>query len=218
MATQVAIETPRAISQKSETIRVWLFKTLFTNLCGVTFGDWWQALRENRFAVGLPFCPRAAIMTAGSVLNSYYRRREEREFGEALAQVEVKPPLFILGHWRSGTTLLHNLLALDDQFAYPNLYQVFFPHTFLCTEEARTNLVRPLIPQTRIFDNVAQGLQMPNEDEFATCTASLASPYMAWAFPQNQAHYERFLTFRDAPEADIRRWKEALPRNHFTPR
>jgi hypothetical protein len=51
---------------------------------------------------------------------------------------------------------------------------------------------------------------MPNEDEFATCTASLASPYMAWAFPRNQAHYERFLTFRDAPEADIRRWREAL--------
>lgn len=210
MATLVATETPRANSQKSETARVWLFKTLFTNLAGVTFHDWWQALRENRFAIDPPRWPRAAILTAGSVLNSYYRWREDREFGEALAQVEVKSPLFILGHWRSGTTLLHNLLALDDRFAYPNLYQVFFPHTFLCTEDARTNLVRPLIPQTRIFDNVAQGLQMPNEDEFATCTASLASPYMAWAFPRNQAHYERFLTFRDASEADVGRWKDAL--------
>jgi omega-hydroxy-beta-dihydromenaquinone-9 sulfotransferase len=210
VATMVATETPKAVSQRSETVRIWLYQTLFTNLCGVTFGDWWQALRENRFAIDLPRCPRAAILTVGSVLNSYYKRREEREFGEALAQVQVRPPLFILGHWRSGTTLLHNLLALDDRFAYPNLYQAFFPHTFLCTEDARTNLVRTLVPQTRSFDNVAQGLQMPNEDEFATCTASLRSPYMAWAFPQNQEHYERFLTFRDASAVDVARWKDEL--------
>src|SRR5215217_3541294 len=208
VATMVATESARARSPKSESLRVWLFNTLFTNLCGVTFPDWWEALRENRFAVDPRYIPRAAILTAGSVLNSLYLRRENREFADALADVRVRPPLFILGHWRSGTTLLHNLLALDDRFAYPNLYQVFFPHTFLCTEDVRTNLVRGLIPQTRVFDNVAQGLQMPNEDEFATCTASLRSPYMAWAFPRNHAHYERYLTFRGVPEADVARWKE----------
>src|SRR5439155_18393080 len=142
-------------------------------LCGITFRDWCQVLRDNRFAVPPRYWYRMALLTAGSPLNSWYRRREDRLFGDRIDRAEVKPPLFVLGHWRSGTTLLHNLLALDDQFAYPNLYQVFFPHTFLCTEEVRTNLVRALIPQTRVFDNVAQGLQMPNEDEFATCTLSL---------------------------------------------
>jgi hypothetical protein len=210
VATLVANETRTAGSPRSESLRVWLFKTLFTNLCGVSFGDWWEALRENRFAIDPPYWPRAAILTAGCGLNSLYRRREDRAFGAALAGVTVKPPLFILGHWRSGTTLLHNLLALDDQFAYPNLYQVFFPHTFLCTEDYRASQIEGLIPQTRIFDNVAQGLQMPNEDEFATCTASLRSPYMAWAFPRNHAHYERYLTFRDAPPRDVQRWKDAL--------
>lgn len=210
VATLVANETPKVVSQTSESVRVWLYKTLFTNLCGVTFGDWCQALRENRFAIAPSRWPRTALLTAGSVLNSYYKKREEREFGEALSQVNVRPPLFILGHWRSGTTLLHNLLALDDRFAYPNLYEVFFPHTFLCTEDSRSNLARLLIPQTRSFDNVAQGLQMPNEDEFATCAASLRSPYMAWAFPANQERYERFLTFRGASAADVARWKEEL--------
>ena len=36
-----------------------------------------------------------------------------------VANTEVPDPVFILGHWRSGTTLFHNLLALDEQFAYP---------------------------------------------------------------------------------------------------
>jgi hypothetical protein len=187
-----------------------MFKTFFTNLCGVTFRDWWDALRVNRFDIDLPYWPRAAILTGGSFLNSLYRRREERSFGARLDRVVVKPPLFILGHWRSGTTLLHNLLALDDRFAYPNLYQVFFPHTFLCTEEVRTDLVTPLIPSTRVFDNVAQGLQMPNEDEFATCAASLHSPYMMWSFPRSGEHYERYLTFRGVRPEEVERWRSAF--------
>ena len=147
MATIVANEAPkRSASQAPETVRVWLFKTFFTHLCGVTFEDWWGALCANRFAIDPVYWPKAAILTAGSLLNSYYRRREDNEFKARLNDVRVHPPLFILGHWRSGTTLLHNLLALDDQFGFPNLYQVFFPHTFLCTEEVRAGLVVPLRP------------------------------------------------------------------------
>jgi hypothetical protein len=169
-------------------------------------------LRANGFAVEPRYWHRAAVLTAGSLLNSWYRRREDRAFGARLDDVRVAPPVFILGHWRSGTTLLHNLLALDDRFAYPNLYEVFFPHTFLATEDARTGLVAPLIPQTRIFDNVAQGLRMPNEDEFATACASLCSPYMTWSFPRNSRDHERYLSFRDARAEEVGRWKAELVR------
>ena len=176
----------------------------------MTFSDWCETLRANRYGITPRYWHRAALITVGSALNSWYRGREDRAFGERLDRVSVPPPLFILGHWRSGTTLLHNLLALDDRFAYPNLYEVFFPHTFLSTEDDRTGLVAPLIPRTRVFDNVAQGLDMPNEDEFATAVASLCSPYMLWAFPREARRFERFLTFRDATEAELTRWKEAF--------
>jgi LPS sulfotransferase NodH len=213
VATIAASEAPKLSAPPwAESARVWLFKTFFTNLCGATFHDWWTTLRENRFAIDPPYWPRAAMLTAGSVLNSYYGRRENKHYDELLQDVTVKPPLFILGHWRSGTTLLHNLLAIDEQFGYPNLYQVFFPHTFLCTEEVRSDLVVPLIPSTRMFDNVAQGLGMPNEDEFATCAASLVSPYMLWSFPRCQERYERYLTFRGVPDSEVTRWKETLVR------
>jgi hypothetical protein len=196
----------------SEGLRVWLFKTFFTSLAGVTWADWWRVLRDNRFAVDPPYWPRALVLTAGSALNSLYRRKEDRAYGPLFERVEVPPPLFILGHWRSGTTLLHNLLALDEQFAYPNLYEVFFPHTFLCTEDVRAGQVTGLVPSTRVMDNVPQGVDMPNEDEFATCAASLFSPYMLWAFPRRQERYEKYLTFRDVPAADVARWKAELLR------
>src|SRR6267154_4300919 len=109
-------------------------------LAGISAGDWWRLLRENRFAVDPPYWHRALFITLTSVINSYCRRKEEKRFGAVVEKVEItRPPLFLLGHWRSGTTHLHNLLALDtDQFAFANTYQVVNPHTFLTTEEVNT--------------------------------------------------------------------------------
>ncbi len=208
----VEAKSPPVSTTWMDSIRVWLYQSLFTNLCGMTFQDWCKTLQDNQFAIPPKYWHRAALLTAGSALNSWYRFREDRQFGQAIDQTQVMPPLFVLGHWRSGTTLLHNLLAINDRYAFPNLYEVFFPHTFLCTEDSRTGMLAPLIPRTRVFDNVAMGLDMPNEDEFATATATLQSTYMAWAFPKGAARYEPYLTFRGVPDAEIDAWKAALLR------
>jgi hypothetical protein len=45
------------------------------------------------------------------------------------------PPLFVLGHPRTGTTLLHSLLSLDtDRFANCSTFCAGFPHAFLSFE------------------------------------------------------------------------------------
>jgi len=36
-----------------------------------------------------------------------------------------KPPVFVIGHWRSGTTHLHYLLTQDEQFSYLEAFQAF---------------------------------------------------------------------------------------------
>jgi hypothetical protein len=45
-----------------------------------------------------------------------------------------QPPVFIIGHWRSGTTYLHELMHLDSRFVSPTTYQCFAPHHFLLTQ------------------------------------------------------------------------------------
>ncbi|MEO0537392.1 MAG: sulfotransferase [Cyanobacteria bacterium P01_A01_bin.123] len=42
-------------------------------------------------------------------------------------QVRIKAPIYILGNPRSGTTYLHRLMALDQQFTSTKLYQTIFP-------------------------------------------------------------------------------------------
>ena len=76
-------------------------------------------------------------------------------------------PVFILGHWRSGTTLLHNLLASDPQFAAPNLYQVSFPTHFLLSEWWLAPCTSWLLPETRPMDDIPHGWSVPSEDEIA---------------------------------------------------
>jgi LPS sulfotransferase NodH len=36
------------------------------------------------------------------------------------------------------------------------------------------------------------------------------SPYMAWCFPGDGSHYDRYLTFRGVPDGEVTRWGNAL--------
>jgi hypothetical protein len=153
-------------------------------LTGITAGDWWRLLRQNGFAVDPVYWHRAAFVSVLSLANSFYRRREEKKHDAEIAATTIQqPPLFILGHWRSGTTHLHNLLAQDDGgFAYANTYQVVNPHIFLTTEEVRTRRFAKLLPDKRPMDNMALSFESPQEDEFAPLLITLLSSYLGVSF------------------------------------
>jgi len=178
-------------------------------LSGITVRDWLRLLRENGFEIDLSCWPRGAVVAAASVFNSMGAVMERMLLGSSHPPAS-QPPLFILGHWRSGTTHLHNLLACDEQFIAPTLYQVLFPHTFRLTEKLVARVLSALLAGRREFDNVQVAFNLPNEDEFATCLLSARSPYMSLAFPRRRAHYRRFLTFQDASREDISSWQSAL--------
>jgi len=142
--------------------------------------------------------------------NSLLRRREEHRFGAKVRNTEVPAPLFVLGHWRNGTTHLHNLLCIDRRFAFPNTYQVCFPHTFLSTEAKTSRRMAFFLPKHRPMDNVEWNFGSPQEDEFALCVASRMSPCMSWVFPRRRARFEKYLTFREVAAGDLGEWKAAF--------
>lgn len=182
----------------------------FGGLSGIRFADWRRLLRRHRSDIDPAYWPRALILGAMSLGNSLVHAYEERRHGRALAAVEVPPPLFILGHYRSGTTHLHNLLALDERLAFPSLYQVLFPHTFLSTERVGTALASSFLPETRLVDGMAFGLELPMEDEYALCVSTLLSPFLGWTFPRHWDHYARYISFADAGADEVQRWKDAF--------
>jgi omega-hydroxy-beta-dihydromenaquinone-9 sulfotransferase len=179
-------------------------------LGGLTLGAWLKLLAENRFAVAPSRLPRALSITFQSGQNSIFHLVERLRFGPAVKLVTVPPPSFVLGHWRNGTTHLHNLLTVDNRFAFPNTYQVLFPLTFLTTEKMSSGLIDFFMPKRRPMDNVAWNIKSPQEDEFALCVASRMSPCMGWLFPKRREHYDRYLTFEGVSQPEIERWKDAF--------
>lgn len=51
----------------------------------------------------------------------------DRVLFPGFARVAVREPVFIIGHSRSGTTLMHELLTADDQFNWFMAYELFLP-------------------------------------------------------------------------------------------
>jgi omega-hydroxy-beta-dihydromenaquinone-9 sulfotransferase len=178
-------------------------------LAGITLDRWFELLHEN--SVSPTYWHRAAFITATACLNSIAYRKE-KQLEETIRNTPLAgPPLFILGHWRSGTTHLHNLLSLDTQnFAFANTYQVTNPLTFLTTEETNTRLFARLVPKKRLMDNMAMGFELPQEDEFAPCLDTLKSSYLGISFPDRQAYYDRYLTFDGVPKDEIKNWGDSL--------
>lgn len=170
---------------------------------------WRHCLTIRPSALGL-----AATVSFASLLNTGMRLGQRALFGRRAASTPlVGDPVFIVGHWRSGTTLLHELLVLDEQFASPTTYQCFAPDHFLVSEWWVTRLLSFLLPAQRPMDNMVMGWTRPQEDEFALCNMGIPSPYLQLAFPRDRDRYLDYLDFDGVPAADVERWQAGL--RHF---
>ena len=81
---------------------------------GMLFSAWLRLLIRNRFRIGITKLGLAFTITCSTILNSILRPLQELLFRWHLKRIQIKDsPIFIIGHWRSGTTLLHELPVLD---------------------------------------------------------------------------------------------------------
>ena len=101
---------------------------------GMDFITFFRLLARNRFAIAPIRVTMLISVTLSSLMNSFASVFEWFLFSNAVRRKKLKePPLFVLGHWRSGTTLLHELLMLDTRHQCPTTYQCLAPHHFLWT-------------------------------------------------------------------------------------
>ena len=180
---------------------------------GMPLGVWLPLVVEHRARAGLTKWGLMATITWTAGFNSIAESLCDARFRRQLrSPPETPPPLFIIGHWRSGTTLLHELLMLDDRFCCPNTYQCFAPGHFLLTEWFMTRALGWMIPAKRPMDDVAAGWDRPQEDEFALLNMGAPSPYRRMAFPVTSPAVPEALDLTRLSPADLDRWRHALRR------
>ncbi len=176
---------------------------------GITRDRWRTLRRRPHHQVASAYWHRAAAMTLTSWISTPLSQWEAWRYDAAIAATDLPAdPIFILGHWRSGTTWLHELLALDiEHLAYPNTYEVMSPTTFLLSEPGLSRWFANFLPRRRPMDNMRLSLQSPQEDEFEIALTTLQSYYLALSFPEAEHMYERYLTLADLSVEELQQWQ-----------
>jgi hypothetical protein len=178
---------------------------------GCSFPAWARLLLRNHFAVSPRYAYMPFVMTNASLINSAFRLLQESWYGSKLDNTPVRhAPLFIVGHWRTGTTLLHELLIQDPQHAFPSYYHCMAPNHFVLTESFLKPFARWMVPSRRPMDAMKAGWDRPQEDEFALCMLGQPSPYLTIAFPNHPPQDQDAYDPERLPPRARAAWKEAF--------
>ena len=132
---------------------------------------WLRLLARNHFAIdrcagrwprSVP--PQVPFSSALGLIQNIVHGRD-------IANTRIRnAPVFVLGHWRSGTTLLHELLARDPRLAAPTTFDCFNPNHFVLTRNWLPGLFQALAPSRRPMDSMAAGWNDPRRMSLPFCS------------------------------------------------
>jgi omega-hydroxy-beta-dihydromenaquinone-9 sulfotransferase len=194
--------------KKNHNFKIDPLNVTFEPLAGSTFANLLRLLAQNRFHVEPVGIPRIIYSMALSFTLSPLNMLESIKYDKKIKNTTIKkPPIFIVGHWRTGSTYLHNLLAQDTQYGYPTTFQTVTPALLLRFEKLIKPIVASSLPKTRPQDNVELGADLPQEEEYALGNISPYSFYNGWIFPKNMDLYNNYVDFQNVSEREIKEFK-----------
>ncbi|MDE0839029.1 MAG: sulfotransferase [Kiritimatiellae bacterium] len=158
--------------------------------------------------------PQVATFVAtlcGTLLTSPLRTLEATLYSGKIQKTPIKEaPVFIIGHWRSGTTHLHNVISQDKRFGYLTTLQAVFPtcSVLLSRNKSLKNLVAGLIPEKRMMDNMKMHVDFPQEEEFSVSCITTSSHHCNH-FPKTiRSSFDKYVLF-NVSDSEKREWKRA---------
>ena len=181
-----------------------------TPAMGNTLNGWIQILKSvPSKSISLKFFTRILTVGAISTVSAPFQWYEHLVLNKKIKNTVLdESPVFIIGHWRSGTTFLHNALAQDKQFGYINTLQSLFPHSYL-TNPFFPYLVKISMPPTRPMDDMKLYLESPQEEEMAMVNLGPNSLYHVWHFPDQMRNvYKQIVKFEGINKKQKKQWIE----------
>jgi len=158
-------------------------------------------LARNRVSITPVTLGRVLFLLQSAFWSSFFSRLEQLRYGELLKQIpQPTNPIFIIGHWRTGSTFLHQLMSRDPGLAAPTLFQVALPENFLISYRFYKPILGSLLGEYRPMDNVKIGFDEPQEDEYAIFRLTSFSPLEQLLFPRKKEYF--LFTARFLPKTD----------------
>lgn len=149
-----------------------------------------------------------AIYWLNSAIQSLLHQIQKKSVADQLANLVLPAPIFVLGFWRSGTTLLHELLCCDSRFGFPSTFACLNPTHFLLSERWTASRFNHEV--ARPMDDVRYSWASPQEDEFALLALGAPSPYRALIVPSLMLDANQLLDL-DAQTVEVQElWYETF--------
>ena len=156
--------------------------------------NYYRLLADNQFQIDPSRYPMTGLVAMWSLFNSGLASAQWLLKDRAIAETRIEqPPIFIIGHWRSGTTLMHELISQDRNLTFPTTYDVAVPHHFLISSFVIKSLMRLLMPKRRPFDDMSIDVDSPQEDDFAFMVMGAPTHYVRLGFPNQSNPFCRWL-------------------------
>jgi omega-hydroxy-beta-dihydromenaquinone-9 sulfotransferase len=176
-----------------------------STLSGSTLGNFFKILRKGHIEPRYYFKIFLTLIIV--LIATPFHIWEELYFRNKLKKLKFeKPPVFILGHWRSGTTLLHNMLSKDPSAGFVSTYQSLFPNNMASKWLFRT-FMKIFMPHKRPSDGVELNIAFPQEDEFAFSNLQDNAYYNFFYFPtEYQTFYEKCVRLNSLHDNEIVLW------------
>ena len=165
-------------------------KTFGHLLSGDSLPNLIAVLYRNRSGISLKYLPQILLIILTPLFLFPFYLCERLFYTGRIRRTRItKDPVFIIGHFRSGTTYLHNLLCLDKQFGFPTTFQCFLPGVFLAGKGFARAILRMNLPGKRPMDDVRVDPGFPQEEEYIISGLSPLSYYQCYFFPKKMREF-----------------------------
>jgi hypothetical protein len=183
---------------------------IFHPLAGADLGTLLAVLRQGG-GVTPRHLHRVATALGSAAIRTPLEMLERRSVAHRAAEAAPVPPLFIIGHWRSGTTHLLNVLSRDPRFGVPTPLAVGLPWGFLNLTHFWRERLESWLPPDRIIDTIPVTPDAPQEDELALALMQPLSFYHGIFFPRHlQTAFHRGVLFEGCSPDLVANWRRCL--------
>lgn len=176
-------------------------------LFGISTRQWIQLVKRNG-GIDRHYLHKALFITITSVFIAPVRFLFKIKYESKINNTVIQhPPIFIIGHWRSGTTYLHELLSKDPQFCYVTLWDSLLPDSGLILKPIKKFLAR-FLPSERPMDAIKVDMDGPYEEEGALAVLHPWSFFHCLHFPRNaEEQYLKSIHVQDLSTEEKNQWK-----------
>ena len=178
-------------------------------LGGSSYSNIWRLLIQNGFKIHIKYWPRLWYSMFLSSTTAPLRFFERLFYNRKIRKSTLEhDPIFILGHWRSGTTYLHYLFAQDKSKGLVSNIEVYAPHFFLTFPKLTRKIIEGSLPETRPMDDIIINADLPGEEEHSMGAYDKHGFFHSMIFPRNFKIYANYKSFEKAKPRDLKRWKK----------